>query len=148
MQVAEQAAKELLAALPLLNQLVAAAVRQETGEETTVPQFRVLEHLADGPLTVSELARRRRVSLQAMGEMVQALVERGWVARTPNPADRRQHLLTLTEEGRCRHERAQAQTLASIAPLLARLSPAELAAAQIFLPALRQVLASGDESPG
>src|SRR6185295_15634394 len=62
----EQAAQELLAILPLLTRLVAAEVRREAGDETTMPQFRVLTHLAEGPLTVSGLARRRRVSLQAM----------------------------------------------------------------------------------
>src|SRR5262249_16042985 len=73
----EQAAQELLTVLPLLTRLVAAEIRREAGDETTMPQFRVLTHLAEGPLTVSGLARRRRVSLQAMGELVQLLVERG-----------------------------------------------------------------------
>src|SRR4051812_49341633 len=100
---AEQAAHELLAILPLLNRLLAAELRQETNEDTTMPQFRVLTYLAEGPLTLSAIARRRRVSLQAVGELVQILVERGWVARTPDPGDRRQFLLTLTDEGRTRY---------------------------------------------
>src|SRR5690349_7702539 len=102
----EEAAEELLAVLPLITRIVAGEVRREAGEETTMAQFRVLTHLADGPLTVTALARRRRVTLQAMGELAQALVERGWVVRTPDPSDRRQQLLSLTDHGRAHLDRA------------------------------------------
>jgi DNA-binding MarR family transcriptional regulator len=139
-----QAAQELLAVLPLLARLVAAEVRREAGDETTMPQFRVLTHLAEGPLTVSSLARRRRVSLQAMGELVQVLVARGWVARAPDPNDRRQQLLILTEHGRRYHEAMQTRVMAQIVPLLARLDAGEMAAVQVALPALHRVFA-GDE---
>ena len=140
----EQAAQELLAVLPLLTRLVAAEVRREAGDETTMPQFRVLTHLAEGPLTVSGLARRRRVSLQAMGELVQLLVERGWVARAPDPNDRRQQLLILTEHGRRHYEGVQTRVMAQIVPLLARLDAREMAAVRIALPALHRIFA-GDE---
>ena len=132
--------RELLAVLPLLNRIVAAEVRREAGEETTMPQFRVLAHLSPGPLTLSALAKKRRVSLQSMSELVQALVERGWVVRTPDPSDRRQSLLGLTDQGRAHYERAQAQTLQRLAPLMAQLAPEELAAVLMALPALRRVL--------
>jgi DNA-binding MarR family transcriptional regulator len=144
----ERAGQELLTVVPLLTRLVAAEVRREAGDDTTMPQFRVLAHLAEGPLTLSALARRRRVTLQAMGELVQALVERGWIGRAPDPSDRRQQLLTLTEHG-CRHyERAQTQVMAQIVPLLARLSPQEMAAVQVALPALRRVFAGEEEAAG
>ena len=136
----EEITHELLAVLPLLNRIVAAEVRREAGEETTMPQFRVLAHLVDGPLTLSVLARKRRVSLQSMGELVQALVERGWVVRIPDPTDRRQHLLHLTEEGRAHYERAQEQALRRLAPLLDELTDDEMAAVQQALPALHRVL--------
>jgi DNA-binding MarR family transcriptional regulator len=140
----ERAAQELLAVLPLLTRLVAAEIRREAGDETTMPQFRVLAHLAEGPLTVSSLARRRRVSIQAMGELVQLLVERGWVARAPDPNDRRQQLLILTEPGRQHHESIQARVMVQIVPLLARLDLREMAAVQVALPALHRLFA-GDE---
>ena len=142
----ERAAEELLSVLPLLTRIVAATVRCEVGEDTTMPQFRVLAHLAEGPLTVSDLARRRRVTLQSMGQIVQTLVERGWVTRAPSAADRRQQLLTLTDRGRAQYERVQARAIEQIAPLLARLEPAELAAVQAALPALRRVLAGDDHA--
>jgi DNA-binding MarR family transcriptional regulator len=143
-----EATRELLAVLPLLNRIVAAEVRREAGEETTMPQFRVLAHLSAGPLTLSALAKKRRVSLQSMSELVQALVERGWVVRTPDPKDRRQSLLNLTNEGRAHYERAQAQTLERLAPLMAQLTPEELAAVRMALPALRRVLIQEEEDGG
>jgi len=141
-----EATRELLAVLPLLNRIVAAEGRREAGEETTMPQFHVLSHLATGPLTLSALARKRRVSLQSMSELAQVLVERGWVARTPDPGDRRQSLLQLTEHGRAHYERAQEQTLRRLMPLMARLTPGELAAVRTTLPALRRVLAQEEDN--
>jgi DNA-binding MarR family transcriptional regulator len=142
----EDATRELLAVLPLLNRIVAAEVRREAGEDTTMPQFRVLAHLADGALTLSVLAKRRRVSLQSMSELIQVLVERGWIARAPDPNDRRQHLLQLTAHGRAHYERAQEMAVRQLAPLLAQLSGDEMAAVQLALPALHRVLAQEESS--
>ena len=132
--------QELLNVLPLLNRIVAAEVRREAGEDTTMPQFRVLAHLAAEALTLSVLAKKRRVSLQSMSELVQVLVARGWIAREPDPRDRRQSLLQLTDHGRQHYERAQSQMLRRLAPLLAQLSADELVAVGVALPALRRVL--------
>jgi DNA-binding MarR family transcriptional regulator len=140
-----EATQELLSVLPLLNRIVAAEVRREAGQETTMPQFRVLAHLAAGAQTLSALAKKRRVSLQSMSELVQALVERGWVARTPDPSDRRQALLGLTDHGRAHYERAHDQMLRRLAPLMAQLAPEELAAVRMALPALRRVLIQEDD---
>ena len=137
----EDATREVLAVLPLLNRIVGAEVRREAGEDTTIGQFRVLAHLAEGPLTLSVLAKRRRVSLQSMSELAQTLVERGWIARTPDPTDRRQHLLQLTERGSAHYLRVQEMTIRQLAPLLAQLSADEMAAVQTALPALHRVLA-------
>ena len=142
----EHATRELLAVLPLLNRIVAGEVRSEAGEETTMPQFRVLAHLADGELTLSVLAKRRRVSLQSMSELVQVLVERGWIARAPDPSDRRQHLLKLTDHGRAHYQRAQDMTVRRLAPLMAQLSADEMAAVRMALPALHRVLAQEEST--
>ena len=142
----EDATREVLAVLPLLNRIVGAEVRREAGEDTTIGQFRVLAHLADGPLTLSVLAKRRRVSLQSMSELAQTLVERGWIARTPDPTDRRQHLLQLTASGLAHYQRTQEMTIRQLAPLLAQLSADEMAAVRMALPALRRVLMQEENS--
>lgn len=135
-----EATKQLLSILPLLNRIVATEVRREAGEDTTIPQFRVLSHLASGPLTLSALAKKRRVSLQSMSELVQALVGRGWIARSPDPNDRRQSLLQLTDHGQQHYQRADEQMLRRITPLIEQLSAAELTAVRTALPALHRVL--------
>ena len=67
-------AQALLAVLPLLNRFMAVELRQETGDDTTMSQFRVLAYLAEQPLTMSDIARRRNVSFQSAGELVQTFV--------------------------------------------------------------------------
>jgi DNA-binding MarR family transcriptional regulator len=148
MSAVEQAAHALLEVLPLLNRIVVEAVQREAGADTTMPQFRVLALLAAQPQTLSALARRRRVSLQSLGALVQALVERGWIVRIPDPGDRRQHLLTLSEAGRAHYERAQAQTLSALLPRLATLDADALRAVQVALPALHAALTQEDIPDG
>ena len=135
-----EATNQLLTILPLLNRIVATEVRREAGEDTTIPQFRVLGHLAGGALTLSALAKKRRVSLQSMSELVQVLVARGWVARSPDPSDRRQSLLQLTDHGLLHYQRADEQILRRLTPLIEQLSAAELLAVRTALPALHRVL--------
>ncbi|MEI7769451.1 MAG: MarR family transcriptional regulator [Chloroflexales bacterium] len=140
---AAAAARNLLDALPLLNRSVAAVVQGDAPDALTMPQFRVLAFLSAGPLTVSDLARRRRVTMAAMGELAQALVERGLIERWPDPQDRRQQRLSLSEVGRQRYEATHALALAQLAAILAdRLSPAEISAVRAALPALQRALAS------
>src|SRR5215218_2698834 len=102
-----ETAHDLLSILPALNRIMIVELRQEGGEDTTMPQFRVLSYLSEAPMTVSDVARQRRVSFQSAGELVQTLVERGWIDRIAEQKDRRQSLLDLTEAGRQAYNRAQ-----------------------------------------
>jgi DNA-binding MarR family transcriptional regulator len=145
MSTADESAQDLLALLPLLNRMMIAELRQNDSDDTTMPQFRVLSYLAEEPLTLSVIARRRRVSLQSAGELVQALVDRGWVTRVADPNDRRQTLLHLTEAGIQQYELANRRMLTHLIPLMDNLSSEEMAAVQVALHALRRVLA-GEQS--
>ena len=126
--------------MPLLNRMMALELRQETGDDTTMSQFRVLAYLAEQPLTMSDIARRRHVSFQSAGELVQAFVESGWVIRMPDPTDRRQSLLHLTEEGRAKYERAQHHMLERLASFMDQLDEAEKTTIQQALQSLHRVL--------
>jgi DNA-binding MarR family transcriptional regulator len=137
---AEVATRELMAVLPLLNRIISAELRIEAGEDTTMPQFRLLALLGEQPQTLSALAAKRRVSLQAAGESIQTLVERGWVTRTPDPTDRRQSLLALSDVGQAHYLKAQSRMLARLIPLLEKLSNEEMDAVQLTLSALHRVL--------
>ncbi len=142
---AGETAAELLAIVPLLNRIIVDEVRREAGQDTTMPQYRVLQYLSAGPMSLSDLARKRRVSLQSMGELAQALVERGWVVRKPNPDDRRQQFLELTRQGRKHHERAQDNMQRRLTPMMVSLTPEEHHAVRVALGALHRVLALAPE---
>ncbi len=141
MSTAEESAHELLAILPLINRLMISELRREAGDDTTMPQFRVLSYLAEEPLTMSMIARRRRVSLQSAGELIQALVDRGWINRVPDPSDRRQTLLHLTDTGRQQYEQVNSRMLTHLIPLMENLTTEEMTAVEVALNALRRVLA-------
>jgi DNA-binding MarR family transcriptional regulator len=48
---------------------------------------------------LTDLARRANITPQAMTERIDELEELGYVARKPDPTDRRAKLIVLTEEG-------------------------------------------------
>ena len=54
----------------------------------------------EAPLRPSRLAELLHVNPRSATENVDNLVAAGWVARSPDPADRRATLLTLTDAGR------------------------------------------------
>src|SRR5262245_48646538 len=139
----EEAARELLSVLPLLNRLIITELRHEADDDTTMPQFRVLMYLSEEPLTLSAIARLRRVSLQAAGELIQSLVERGWIERVSDPNDRRQWLLHLTDQGRAQYQRLDDRMRRRLLTYMEKLSKAEMAAVQLTLPALHRVIMEG-----
>ncbi|HEY7721814.1 MAG TPA: MarR family transcriptional regulator [Pedococcus sp.] len=75
-------------------------VRFESTHEVPPHQFSVLARLEEAPRTPGELADIERVSPPSMTRTVAALVERGLVARTADPSDGRQVILSLTPEAR------------------------------------------------
>ena len=100
---------------------------QATAGDLTLSQLAVLSRLdREGPATVSNLAREQGVRPQSMGATVAALEAAGMVRGTPDPADGRQTLLSLTEA--CR-ELIDASRIARedrlLAVIEAKLTPAE-----------------------
>lgn len=88
-------------------------------------QIAVLRRLErEGPITVSALARAAGMRSQSMGATVAALQAAGLVAGTPDPADGRQTLLSLTPS--CR--KWIRQTRAARHDWLSRAIEAELSA--------------------
>lgn len=55
---------------------------------------------AGEPLTPSEIGERVLVASATMTSTLDLLEHRGWIVRTPNPADRRSVLVEITAEGR------------------------------------------------
>jgi DNA-binding MarR family transcriptional regulator len=60
----------------------------------------VLSRVPDHILWMSEVATLTEGSLPRLSQVVARLEQRGWVRRTPDPADGRYTLAILTDEGR------------------------------------------------
>lgn len=56
----------------------------------------------DGDLRIGRLAELLGVDMSVTSRHVAHLAERGWIDRSPDPADRRSRILRLTPEGRDR----------------------------------------------
>jgi DNA-binding MarR family transcriptional regulator len=66
----------------------------------TMPKFVAMSVLARHPgMTAADLARRSFVRPQSMAAVVTSLESLGFISRSQDPADRRNHRLTLTAEG-------------------------------------------------
>ncbi len=65
----------------------------------TFRQFRLLGRIAEGDNTITRLGRFAPISLPAISESVEGLVQKGLVRRTADPRDRRTANLELTEAG-------------------------------------------------
>jgi DNA-binding MarR family transcriptional regulator len=76
-------------------------LRQEAGEELSPSQAAALATIdRHGPLTPSELADRERIQRPTATRLIARLEETGFVDRTPDPADRRSCVVSLTPTGR------------------------------------------------
>jgi DNA-binding MarR family transcriptional regulator len=76
--------------------------------------------LEAGDVPLAVLIRDLRISKQAAGQLVDALVSRGYLARTVDEQDRRRLVVTLTERGRAAAETQSAARERVDAALLAK----------------------------
>src|SRR3954451_5596172 len=76
-----------------------------------------------GALTPRELADVERVQPPTMTRIVGKLEDRGLVARTPHPTDRRQVILAATEQGRAVYAQFEQARNRWLAQQLAQLDP-------------------------
>jgi DNA-binding MarR family transcriptional regulator len=76
-------------------------VRFESEGDVRPGQFGVLANLAtNGAKTPGELANDDHVQAPSMTRTITMLADRGWVRRDDHPTDRRQILVSITDEGR------------------------------------------------
>ncbi len=92
-----------------------------------------------GALTPRELADIERVQPPTMTKIVGKLEERGLVARTPHPTDRRQVILAATEEGRAVYAQFEKARNEWLARQLVELTPDERDTLERAAQILRQV---------
>lgn len=135
--------RKLIATAPILQRGFESRI-QTADDDATMIQVRSLALISAGPMTVSELARLRQVSLQTASETVKYLEERAWVGRVRNPKDRRQWLITLTHAGLQQLEGARNYAVSQMLPFLKQLTDEEMNAIDIALDALSRAFAIPD----
>jgi DNA-binding MarR family transcriptional regulator len=94
-------AAELASRLRFAVMRLSRRLRQHAPADITQSQLSALAVLVnDGPLTLRDLAAAERVQPPTITRIVESLVEKGLVARTPDPDDRRVAWAEATREGR------------------------------------------------
>ena len=133
-------ARKMLEIFPRFGRLMAAHMTALAENETTMMQMATLHLLSESCMTTSELAKHRKVSLQAASTLVQSLVDRGLVVRVEDPNDRRRAMLQVTEAGLEEAETAREKMTAHLAAFIDDLTSEEIAAAQTFLTGLQRIV--------
>lgn len=95
--------------------------------------------LGDGGVPIGQLVRELGVTKQAAGQLVDALVLRGYLDRQADPEDRRKLIVTLTERGRAAAEAQTAGRNRIDAELLACVGQGDISAARRTLGALVEI---------
>lgn len=122
---ADEAARELIEALRAVARELRLSEREAEQRLGVRPaQLLALRKLAERPAaSLAELAERTHTDPSSASVVVQRLVERGLVARTPADADRRRIALAITPAGRALVRRAPETTHERVAHAVAQLGP-------------------------
>lgn len=127
--------------------LVAVSARSlaEVEERITLPQFRMLVVLSTrGATKLVVLADLLQVAPSTAMRMVDRLIAAGLADRQVNPDNRRETMLTLTDEGRRAVEHVTARRRTEIAAIVERLAPEQRGA---LIEALTAFNEAGGEPP-
>ncbi|HEY3378579.1 MAG TPA: MarR family transcriptional regulator [Armatimonadota bacterium] len=121
--MARQCAGQVIETIPLVMRNLVEEMRRQSMSELTMPQFRALKIISiHQGASLSEVAEHIAVTLSSASRLVDGLVERQYLSRVNDIADRRRILLTLTAKGTDILERAHQGALATFARYLSALS--------------------------
>jgi DNA-binding MarR family transcriptional regulator len=136
--------EELEATIPRYVQTLRRVIEEAEGRDSlTLPQYRCLQAVAArGSTLTTHLARQFQVGVPTMTGRLDALVERGLIQRQPDPASRRQVLVTITARGQELLDRYQSLVDAELRDLLAPLAPERHARLRAALGDLAAALAA------
>jgi DNA-binding MarR family transcriptional regulator len=99
----------------------------------------VLGGIARTGSPLSQIIRQLRLSKQAASQLVDTLVARGYLDRSPDPADRRRMTVSLTERGHGAAQAARSAARAVDEELVARLDAEHVAHTRATLEALIEI---------
>ena len=129
----------------LRAQRATAGLTEAVLSETQLAALSALEvHPA---MTPGELADHEKVQPPSMTRVIAVLEERNLVLRSPHPTDRRQVILTVTEEGRGVVQRVRRRKDAWLARRLAELTDSERATLRAAVPILEKLSQSSLSRP-
>lgn len=135
------AVSSLAGELRLACMRISRRVRYESTDAVAPHHFSVMSRLEDAPRTPGELAEIERVSAPSMSRTVAGLVDLGYVERAPDPADKRQVIVTLTPEARQVLKDIRRKRDAWMSVRVSRLDPEEQAVLQRAAAILTKVAA-------
>jgi DNA-binding MarR family transcriptional regulator len=107
--------------------------------DTQFAALSALERAKTPGMTPGELAENEKVQPPSMTRVIAVLEERGLVMRAPHTTDRRQVVLTVTEEGRAVVLRARRRREEWLAKRLKELTPQERATLRAAAPILEKL---------
>ena len=124
--------------IPFLMRIVVGEFRNAHPFDLSIPQFRVLVFLRENAGTgLSALADYIRLALPTVSKVVDGLVKRGFVLRSPSERDRRCIVLRCSESGICAMDAARGRAESRMAALLSGCSDEEKQAILAAMTALR-----------
>ena len=112
----------VLTEIAIINQLTTSALERVLPHRLSLAQFSLLTHFSrlGGGWAPARLARALQVTKGAMTNTLKKLAAQGFVAISPDPADGRAKIVTLTKAGAAAH----ADALVMAAPLIVQLTTA------------------------
>ena len=96
-----------------------------------------------GPVRLGDLAAAERIAPSTLTRLVNVLEDRGYLVRKPAPEDARAYLVTLTDSGNDALGRIRDEATSMLTDILMLLTPDQLAALEVAMPALEQLAGSG-----
>jgi DNA-binding MarR family transcriptional regulator len=122
----EETGDALRRLVDLVSHRAGRAVTVMNEASVSLPQVLLLSHVERGATSPSDLAEATHVSLPAVSQMIERLVQQGWLARTEDERDRRRKSIAITGPTRALLRKLGAARSAEYALGLASLSPALL----------------------
>jgi len=123
----------------LARRMRAERVAQGLQPELSDSQLAALAALEKRTMTPGELAEYEKVQPPSITRVIASLEERGLIQRMPHPSDRRQVVLTVTDQGRDVVRQVRRLREAWLARRLRDLTPAERAVLKDAVPILEKL---------
>jgi DNA-binding MarR family transcriptional regulator len=134
----------LFRAARLVNERAIARIQREGATRLRLAHTQLFPHITFDGVRLTEVAKRLEVTKQAIGPLVDELVEAGMVERIADPADQRAKLIRWTRAGRAAMQHGLGVLARLERELAPAVGPARMAALADTLEAL---IAALTESP-